>query len=84
LPRSSSVTDRYVKSVWNIGGMTLTGENGSTGIKSRPNVILSTAKTGLGSDPGLRGETPMANRLRLLILARSTCVFKKKNKVRAG
>jgi hypothetical protein len=52
--------------VWSIGGVILTGENGSAAIKTCLIVTLSTtniAWTGLGSSPGLSGDRLVTNRL---------------------
>ena len=62
------------KLVWSTGGMTLTGGTGSTGTKTCHSATLSITSltwTGLRSNPGLRGESPAADRLR-----HGTSVFK--------
>jgi hypothetical protein len=59
--------------VLKVGGMILTGQNGSTVIKARPNATLSTTKlawTCLGSSKGLRGEMPATKHLRHLTALR--------------
>jgi hypothetical protein len=51
---------------WSTGGMKLTGENRSTGGKTCPSTTLSTTNptwTDPGSNPGLRGESPVTNTL---------------------
>jgi hypothetical protein len=51
---------------WNIGGMTLTGENRSTGGKTCPSATLSTTNQTWNdpeTNPGHRGERPATNRL---------------------
>jgi hypothetical protein len=52
--------------IWSIGGMILTGESRQAWRKACPNTTLSItnpAWTGLGANPGLRGEKPATNRL---------------------
>jgi hypothetical protein len=62
--------------------MLLTGENRSAERKAYTSVICppqTVHTTVLGSNPGLRGEKPMANRLRLLIILPSKCMFQISN-----
>jgi hypothetical protein len=52
--------------IWSSGGMTLSGENRRTRLKTCPITSLSTANptwTDLGANLGLRGEKPATNRL---------------------
>jgi hypothetical protein len=52
--------------ICSIGGMILTGENRRSRRNTCPSTTLSTTnptRTGVGLDPGLRGDRPAANRL---------------------